>query len=289
MRVRARAQLVRAAAAAGLCVACVPRTPAAIAVDAPADCSTAEDDRGRGDASSAVVRGDGTDRVAPEVTTAELVDRRRIRLRFSEPVIDAAAADPRQFRISYAYSLSYDEVEAVAYYVDPLVAAPPPGPPPGIDPSSGKAVYESDPARYDPVLEVVSLRAYADGESLGLELSAPIPLDLCLDVADARADLQAQHEELRARGEGATSEAAVGVYLHYTGQGGVPITDRAGNPMADVGGHWALNRGARTAQLEGRPPVAHLDRLIPIPCPVDDTASTPRPAPPRRPASPRPR
>lgn len=181
--------------------------------------------------------GSSDDRDAPVVLGGRFIARDRVQLTFSEPLAPVAQVNPRQFRLSSAYSsIDYQGGYASGYYYDLA----------GAD-------------NYEPPVVVTALETYADHpELLALALSRPVPVELCADMAEMTAD---PGEQVNAR---------TGLFLHYTSRGSVGVRDRADNPMADVGAAWALHYGSRHQTMYGTEPVMRLDLLIELACP-DET------------------
>lgn len=192
------------------------------------------------------------DREPPRILSAQFVAGDRIQLSFSEALAPPDNINPRQFRISWGYSLidSADGYNyATAYYED---------------------VGGSDNS-YQPMV-VTSLQVY-DGrpEVLGLRFNQPVPEDLCADLADMRLEF----EEAARDPEGVTERGEVGLFLHYTSRGSVGIRDLADNPLEDMGPEWALHFGTRHKQSYGSEPVARFDLLVSLECPAGLGSSAP--------------
>ncbi|MFO7562048.1 MAG: hypothetical protein R6X02_05350 [Enhygromyxa sp.] len=187
--------------------------------------------------------GSPDDHEPPAILGARFVARDRLQLTFSEPLASPAGVNPRQFRLSRAYSSVYGSDErgyASGYYYD----------------LGGQDTYE-------PPLVVVELEQYEERpEVLALILNRPVPIEVCEQLVQAKADLavDASDPTKQRRGQ-------VGLFLHYTTRGSAGIRDRVDNPLADIGADWALNFGARHKQLYGTEPVMRLDLLPEIPCP----------------------
>ncbi|KIG16400.1 hypothetical protein DB30_04444 [Enhygromyxa salina] len=229
------------------CVLLVPagcrKTPTAVVDpeaggEAVANNSTADADCDRAPAAPARPRpGTSGDQEPPVVLGARFVERDRVQLTFSEALAPTAQVNPRQFRLSMAYSTTdYGAGYASGYYYD-----------------------LSGGDNYEPPMVVTSLVGYDDRpEVLALQLSRPIPAELCNDLNERRSDMASSDPESRAR---------VGVFLHYTSRGSVGVRDLVDNPMADMGGEWALHYGARHKTLYGSEPIMRLDLLVELSCP----------------------
>ena len=187
--------------------------------------------------------GSSDDRDPPVILGANFVALDRVQLTFSEGLAPVDQVNPRQFRLSMAYSsIDYQAGYASGYYYD---------------------VAGAD--NYEPPVVVTSLQSYEGRpEVLALSLSRPVPLELCVDMREMQAD---RSEDLNAR---------MGLFLHYTSRGSVGIRDQADNPMADMGGEWALHFGARHRTLYGTEPVMRLDLLVELACP-DETMTVSAP------------
>ena len=205
--------------------------------------------------------GSADDHDAPVIVGARFVARDRVQLTFSEPIAPVELVNPRQFRLSHAYSMvdggadpsdPYDQGYATGYYYD---------------------VAGSD--SYEQPLVVVKLERYADQpEVLALTLNKPITVDFCQQIIDSRTNLD-QPVAAGSRHHGET-----GLFLHYTSRGSDGVRDRVNNPLADIGADWALNFGSRHKTVYGAEPVMRLDLLTPLACPdASMTALTGPPGP----------
>jgi hypothetical protein len=174
----------------------------------------------------------------PEILGGRFVARDRVQLTFSEPLAPVDQVNPRQFRLSMAYSARSTQDYGGAGY------------------ASGYYYDLAGADNYEPPVVVTSLETYeARPEVLALQLSRPVPVELCVDMADAASD-PVEGEDVR-----------MGLYLHYTIRGSVGIRDLGENPLGDMGGEWALNYGARHKTLYGTDPVMRLDLLVELACP----------------------
>ena len=178
--------------------------------------------------------GSSDDHEGPVILGARFVARDRVQLTFSEGLAPVAQVNPRQFRLSMAYSsIDYQAGYASGYYYD----------------LAGGDTYEQ------PVV-VTTLEGYADRpEVLALGLSRPVPEELCTDMQDM---LSEPDEQTKLR---------MGLFLHYTNRGSVGVRDLADNPMQELGGAWALHFGSRHETMYGTEPVMRLDLLIELGCP----------------------
>jgi hypothetical protein len=185
--------------------------------------------------------GSPDDQDPPVILGARFVARDRLQLTFSEPLASPAAVNPRQFRLSRAYSMVYgvdDRGYASGYYYD----------------LGGQDSYE-------PPLVIVELEQYQDRpEVLALTLNRPVPIDLCDQLLQTKLAISTADPTLQRHGQ-------VGLFLHYTTRGSVGIRDRVDNPLADLGADWALNFGTRHKQVYGTEPVMRLDLLPEAGCP----------------------
>jgi hypothetical protein len=193
--------------------------------------------------------GSSEDREAPVVVGARFVTRDRVQLTFSESVAPTTQVNPRQFRLSMAYStIDYGAGYASGYYYD-------------------LAGGDS----YQPSIVVTSLAGYDDQpEVLTLQLSAPVPIDLCEGILDTRTNMG---------GGDPAAQARVGLFLHYTSRGSVGVRDLADNAMSDMGGEWALHFGARHKSLNGGEPIMRLDLLVELGCPEETMGVSAPPGP----------
>ncbi len=189
--------------------------------------------------------GSSDDREAPRIVAGRFVSRERVQLRFSESIEPPKQVNPRQFRLSEGYSLidyggGYGgSGYAHAYYYD----------------LAARSGYADQP------LVFVGVEPTSEPDVLELVLSRPIPVSLCEDLK--------YRQESYGGGvtEGPPRRFQIGLFLHYTGRGSVGIRDLAGNPMADMGGEWALHFGTRNINITGTPPLVRFDLLVELPCP----------------------
>ena len=197
-----------------------------------------------------VAAGSSGDRQAPAVLGARFTSRDRLQLTFSEPIAPPSQVNPRQFRLSMAYSMvEYGYGEGYGYGGEQGYA-------------SGYYYDLAGNDNYEPPLVVTALELYeGQPELLGLRLSRPVPVQLCEDIRDSREEMA----EDAAEGPGNTGR--VGLFLHYTSRGSVGIRDLADNPMADMGAEWALHFGARNKSMYGTEPIMRLDLLVELECP----------------------
>jgi hypothetical protein len=189
----------------------------------------------------------------PVLVNGQFVARDRVQLTFSEPLGPTEQINPRQFRLSSAYSTTdYQAGYASGYYYD---------------------LGGSD--SYQPAIVVFSLEAYEGRpEVLTLQLNLPVPIDTCLAIRDRQVSI-ASNQGI----DGSTLRARTGVFLHYTGRGSEGVRDRAHNPLGDMGGEWALHFGARQRNSQGTEPVTRLDLLLELGCPDESMQMSGPPGP----------
>ncbi len=189
----------------------------------------------------------------PALLGGRFVARDRLQLTFSEPLGSIEGVNPRQFRLSSAYSTAdYSAGYASAYYYD---------------------LGGSD--QYLPPILVTALETYASQpEVLSLQLNRGIPIDTCLAMRERQASIVANQGI-----DGSTARARTGVFLHYTSRGSDGIRDRAHNPLGDMGGEWALHFGARQRTANGTEPVVRLDLLLELDCPDESMQESGPPGP----------
>lgn len=188
----------------------------------------------------------------PMLLGGRFVARDRLQLTFSEPLGPVKDVNPRQFRLSSAYStVDYQGNYASAYYYD---------------------LGGSD--SYQPPIFVASLSAYeGHPEVLSLQLNRGIPIDTCVALRDRQASI------VQNQGTEGAVRARAGLFLHYTSRGSDGIRDKAQNPLGDMGGEWALNFGARHRTVHGSEPVTRLDLLIELVCPDESMQESGPPGP----------
>jgi hypothetical protein len=186
--------------------------------------------------------GSPDDHDPPVILGARFIARDRVQLTFSEPLGSVEGVNPRQFRLSRAYS-SLDSGYrnyASGYYYD----------------IAGTDVYEQP-------LVVVELELYAEQpEVLALSLNRPVPVEICDELAQRKADIA-----VAASDPANTRRGQIGLFLHYTSRGSVGVRDKVNNPLGDIGADWALNFGSRHKQVYGGEPVTRLDLLPELACP----------------------
>lgn len=218
--------------------------PVANAPTPDAECKTA--DASGEPAQARPQPGQNGDLDPPVAIGGRFVTRDRVQLTFSEPLAPVAQVNPRQFRLSMAYSnIDYGAGYASGYYYD----------------LAGGDSYE-------PPVVVTSLETYEGRpEVLALQLSRPVPGELCVDMQDMVSE---QVEGARSR---------IGLFLHYTSRGSVGIRDMGDNPLGDMGGEWALHFGARHKTMYGTEPVMRLDLLVELACPEDSLGVSAPPGP----------
>lgn len=190
--------------------------------------------------------GSPDDHEAPVILDARFIARDRIQLTFSEPLAPVEGVNPRQFRLSRAYS-TIDIVTSVGersyasgYYYD----------------IAGVSLYEQP-------MVVIELELDADRpEVLALSLNRPVPVELCEELLERKATVAAEP-----RDPYFNRQAQIGLFLHYTTRGSEGVRDRVNNPLGDIGADWALNFGTRHKMLYGAEPVMRLDLLPELACP----------------------
>ncbi len=187
--------------------------------------------------------GSPDDHEAPIVLGARFVAADRVQLSFSEALAPVDAVNPRQFRLSRAYTMIDDDgggyVYATGYYYD-----------------------LAGPDSYSQPLVVIKLELYEQQpEILALTLSRPIPPEVCEQLGET----QAQLEQMANQPEGRRGET--GLFLHYTARGSDGVRDRVNNPLDEFGADWAINFGVRQETVYGTEPVTRLDLLPRLECP----------------------
>jgi hypothetical protein len=185
--------------------------------------------------------GSSDDREAPRVVSAKFTGPDRIMLTFSEGVEAPSQVNPRQFRLSEAYSVvDYSGAYASAYYYDLA-------------------------ARYgDEMPLVFAAIDHPEPEQLLLILNRRIPVPICENLQMAQQDAAAA----AAAPDAGASKIRRGLFLHYTKRGSPGIRDLAGNQLDDFGGEWALHFGSRDKRMTGQQPLVRFDLLIELDCPV---------------------
>lgn len=182
--------------------------------------------------------GSADDREPPQIVSAHFNGSERVVLTFSEGLEVPKQVNPRQFRLSEAYStIDYAGAYASAYYYDLA-------------------------ARYGDELPLLFVEIeQTEPEQLVLTLNRGIPLPICENLRVAQEDTAAA----AAIPEG--NKIRRGLFLHYTKRGSVGLRDLAGNTLEDFGGEWALHFGARDKRLTGHQPLVRFDLLIELECP----------------------
>lgn len=189
----------------------------------------------------------------PALVNGRFVARDRVQLTFTEPLAPTKLVNPRQFRLSSAYStVDYQAGYASGYYYD---------------------LGGSD--SYQPAIVVIALEAYeGQPEVLSLQLNRPVPIDTCYAMRERQATIASNQGV-----DGSTTRARTGVFLHYTSRGSEGVRDRAQNPLGDMGGEWALHFGARQRNSQGSEPVTRLDLLLELDCPDESMQESGPPGP----------
>jgi hypothetical protein len=192
--------------------------------------------------------GSSDDREAPRVVSARFTSNDRILLTFSEGVEAPKQVNPRQFRLSEAYSVvDYAGAYASAYYYDLA-------------------------ARYgDEQPLVFASIDQPEPEQLVLMLNRAIPVPICENLELAKQDEAAA----AASPDAGASKVRRGLFLHYTKRGSVGIRDLASNQLDDFGGEWALHFGSRDKRMTGQQPLVRFDLLIELDCPTANTFTGP--------------
>jgi hypothetical protein len=194
--------------------------------------------------------GSPDDQDPPTILGARFVARDRVQLTFSEPLTSVEGVNPRQFRLSRAYSAidgGGEQGYASGYYYD----------------LSGSNAY-------DPPMVVIELELYDEQpEVLALLLNRPVPVELCDTLLQQKADVA-----IAASDPANQRRAQAGLFLHYTSRGSVGIRDKVNNSLDDVGADWALNFGSRHKQVYGAEPVMRLDLLPELACPDASMSTT---------------
>lgn len=194
--------------------------------------------------------GSPDDHEPPVILGARFITRDRLQLTFSEPLASPEAVNPRQFRLSRAYSAIDGDGEqgyASGYYYD----------------LGGQDSYE-------PPVVFVEIEQYQEQpEVVTLTLNRPVPVELCETLAQSKIDMDAAASDPASQ-----RRAQGGVFLHYTTRGSEGVRDRVDNPLADIGADWALNFGSRHKQVYGTEPVMRLDLLPEVACPDASMTAT---------------
>lgn len=189
----------------------------------------------------------------PVLVNGRFVARDRVQLTFTEPLGPVETVNPRQFRLSSAYStVDYQGGYASGYYYD---------------------LGGSD--SYLPAIVVISLESdEGQPEVLSLQLNRPVPVDVCLGIRERQSSIASNQGV-----DGPSVRARTGVFLHYTSRGSDGVRDRAQNPLGDMGGEWALHFGARQRNSQGAEPVTRLDLLLELDCPDESMRESGPPGP----------
>ncbi|MEM9455814.1 MAG: hypothetical protein AAGF11_16660 [Myxococcota bacterium] len=191
----------------------------------------------------------------PRLIAAQFIDNARLVLTFSEAIAPPTSVNPQQFRLSsafapqgeyyYQYGTNYQEVgltNGVDYFCEEYCyeycyqdecydrcweyCYTPPGPP----------------------VRVISVDPIPDRpEALVLGLDNPINGGVCSQLNQF------------------PPEWISDLFIHYTPAGTAPITDNAGDVLAPIAEHWALEPNADFAYIEGF--FEWMDPVLPIPCP----------------------
>ena len=156
----------------------------------------------------------------PALINGRFVARDRVLLTFTEPLAPTKPVNPRQFRLSSAYStVDYQAGYASGYYYD----------------LGGNDSYQ-------PAIVVIALEAYeGQPEVLSLQLNRPVPVEVCYAMRERQATI-ASNQGI----DGSTTRARTGVFvpaLHQPRQRG-----RAGSCPESARRHgWRVGAALRRA------------------------------------------
>lgn len=193
--------------------------------------------------------GSPLDHAPPKIRRAGFVNPTVVELVFSERIVEPTHVDPRQFRISLGMGYGYDQY-ASSYYTDPCTYGG------GCD--------------VDGTLGVRSLRLSENGKRMVLELTHPMPADLCVNIREYQREMF-----LGRLASGLKMNGKIGLFVHYTSSGTEPVRDPSGNELEDIGAHWALASGAEYSYQYSLGKTAEMfTGLIPLPCTLRPVGGT---------------
>lgn len=227
-----------------LALACAPKVPASIVVDAstptpPGDKEQAEPVVREVEAAptpTPAVQTEGDQPGPPRVVRVEQLTPTRLRIHFSEAIAPVGAFDPNDFRVSVlSVYLSPNSADSYAYYYD--------------------WGYQS----YGRALRFTA--AVAGSIQLDLEFEPEIAQYHCRMLEQA----YDYHQGYGPPGV----QSQVRLFLHYAA-GSIPITDEAGTPLQNFGADWVI--GGRADPPQTRLELTHAQipqagrSLAPIQC-----------------------
>ena len=158
-------------------------------------------------------------------------------LRFSEAMAAPANVDPRDFRVSYAYSIT-DYYGVYSFYFDP----------------NAYLFYQEFS-----YLEAVAITAGQMPTDLLITFDVPLSPEACVVLAEAQAEL----DELNPQPD---YEGRVGLFPHYAA-GGVAVRSADGESLAAIGPEWVEFPGNVLESYSFGFP--NLDPQVPINCIVE--------------------
>ena len=186
----------------------------------------------------------------PQLIAAQLIDNLTLELSFSEPLAPPDSVDPQQFRLSaayapkgeyyYQYNTYYQEIgnwngscEEYCY-----------------DYCYDTGCYEQcwEYCQPGPQVRIAGIVQPAGRpDLLWLSLDSGIGSGVCSQITNF------------------PPKWTKGLFIHYTPEGSAPVTDTAGELLADIAEHWALQPNRQWAYNQGTFPF--MEPVIPIPCP----------------------
>lgn len=190
----------------------------------------------------------------PQLIDAQFVDNQTLALVFSEAVAPPTAVDPAQFRLTAAHAPQGKYYYAYGtYYQEPGIW--------------NGAEYVCEEYCYEycyeecyeecfencywppgPPVRVVGLSALPDRHDvLLLTLDNGIGPGLCKHLSDNFPE-----------------EWVSDLFITYTTQGSAPVTDNAGDILAPIAEHWAVQPGSEFEYIEGH--FEFMQPMLPIPC-----------------------
>lgn len=186
----------------------------------------------------------------PQLIAAQLIDNLTLELTFSEPLAPPNSVDPQQFRLSAAYAPKGEYYYQYNTYYQELG---------NWNGSCEEYCYDYcyDTGCYDqcwdycqpgpPVRIAGIVQPAGRPDLLWLSLDNGIGSGVCSQIVNF------------------PPKWTKGLFIHYTPEGNAPVTDTAGELLADIAEHWALQPNRQWSYNQGTFPF--MEPVIPIPCP----------------------
>lgn len=186
----------------------------------------------------------------PQLIEAELLDGASLLLSFSEPLASTLSVDPRQFRLSAAFTPNGTYYyQYYTYYQE-------------VGSWNGACYENCYEYCYDGSCQEYCWTYCQPGPPVRVAtLSQPLDRpDLLLLTLD-----QAIGSGVCSQLQSFPAQWTSALFVHYTPEGSAPITDLSGELLADIAEHWALQPDRQWDYNQGTFPF--MEPVLPIPCP----------------------